>query len=175
MRVFRMLFTEGPSQNLEKGKEARAPGSDSTCSRTVGQEGPVAHLEGERRRRVCFQGGKAPPPRSGPIPLPTHGPCLASALKPWFGGNQCYGNSSWLWLVPLQPGGRFRVGGLVWESYFARKGRGISYWVGYCVAYGCWDRLSAEARCVPKLPSSSALKVRLWPVAGNEGALLSVA
>lgn len=33
--------------------------------------------------------------------LPTDGPHMALALKLWFRGNQCYGNSSWLWLVSL--------------------------------------------------------------------------
>lgn len=55
--------------------------------------------------------------------LPSNRPHMASALKLWFGRNQCYGNSSWLWLVLLQPKGRFWVGGLVWESSLAWKGR----------------------------------------------------
>lgn len=30
---------------------------------------------------------------------------VASALKQWFGGNQCFGNSPQLWLVSLLPEG----------------------------------------------------------------------
>lgn len=33
----------------------------------------MAHLECERRRRVCFPGGKTLPPGSGPVPSPPMG------------------------------------------------------------------------------------------------------
>jgi len=64
---------------------------------------------------------------------------MASALELWFGGSQCYGHSSWLGLLLLQSRGRFMVGGLVWESCFARKGRGISFQVEYFTSpHGLW-------------------------------------
>lgn len=94
--------------------------SQTPCIPELRREGPV------RLGEVTISAsreGRSPGPDLATAP-PHHWATHGIGLELWLGRNQCYGNSSWLgWQCSCPEADSGWVGGLVWESSPAPRGR----------------------------------------------------